>query len=359
MSAGFPRCAACGTNIRPGQSVLFLTGDGVTHLKCPGVTCAVCANAIKPGEAIQRRDDESLVHERCWVHREHAVETAMADQAPFMSEVPPRDQQPLRGVHVLLVEDHRDTRDVYEQVLTALGAVVMATSGADAAVPHLPEADVVVTDIAMPDRDGVWLLEKARKKVPDVPVIAVSGHVPERSARIANAAFDLLLLKPVDPWKLGADVVAVLRKHDRIGTVRARLASAALPSAEATKVVGRTSMGAVCSGCADRILAGQIEYELEFANALRFRLHRSCYLIWEQERGRARREINGSSAVSPWTLLEQGIARRASRDRAAFGQLLIATGETLRDAGAQREWSRRLRAAVVTTSGHRRVPPTS
>jgi CheY-like chemotaxis protein len=119
------------------------------------------------------------------------------------------------GVRVLLVEDHTDTQEMYRRVLTDEGATVAATGHAAAAAMLLATVDVVVTDVALPGDDGVWLLERARAKTPGVPVIGVSGYAKEQLAETA-AAFDLLLLKPVDPWDLVDRIVEVLRdRSDR------------------------------------------------------------------------------------------------------------------------------------------------
>jgi two-component system OmpR family response regulator len=118
----------------------------------------------------------------------------------------------LLGIHVLLVEDHEDTRDMYAQALTAAGAVVdLARSAQDAAL-LLNTADVVVTDVAMPGEDGICLLEQIRAKTSRLPVIAVSGYVKEQDQRLARANFDVLLLKPVDPWRLCEEIEMLLSK---------------------------------------------------------------------------------------------------------------------------------------------------
>jgi CheY-like chemotaxis protein len=59
----------------------------------------------------------------------------------------------------------------------------------------------VVTDIAMPEMDGLELSRRLRAHAPtrDVPIIAVSGQASER-AREAGA--DVVLDKPCEPDKL-------------------------------------------------------------------------------------------------------------------------------------------------------------
>ena len=136
----------------------------------------------------------------------------------------------------------------------------------------------------------------------------------------------------------------------RTDIVRARLASGAIPALEPTKVCGGTSTGgdSTCAGCAERILMGQIEYEVQFANTLVFRLHRACYVIWQEERGSVQREISGSSGQAPF---DAGIAHRAVRDRAAFTEFLLAMSETRHAAAELRQTSQRIRATTAVLRG--------
>ena len=59
--------------------------------------------------------------------------------------------------------------------------------------------DVIVTDIAMANGDGFWLLREVRKRGwLAVPVIAISGHFGEAGhEHLLAAGFDYLVPKPV------------------------------------------------------------------------------------------------------------------------------------------------------------------
>src|SRR5689334_22393161 len=66
------------------------------------------------------------------------------------------DRAPLRGLHVLIVEDDADSRYVLSMLVQAAGASVTAAEDGEAARAILERqpVDVVVSDIAMPRRDG-------------------------------------------------------------------------------------------------------------------------------------------------------------------------------------------------------------
>lgn len=117
----------------------------------------------------------------------------------------------LTGIRIVIVEDHEDTRDLLEQVLRHLGATVSAVPCAREALPMVDEADVVITDFALPDEDGVWLLDQVNQGARPIPVIAISGFAEVEEPRLAEAPFVRKLLKPVDPWALGDMIREVVR----------------------------------------------------------------------------------------------------------------------------------------------------
>jgi CheY-like chemotaxis protein len=103
-------------------------------------------------------------------------------------------------LHVLLVEDDRDTREMYFEYLSYSGMVVTEAATGRRALERVAEhrPDVVVTDIAMPEMDGLELSRRLRAAADtrDVPIIAVSGQASER-AREAGA--NVVLEKPCEP----------------------------------------------------------------------------------------------------------------------------------------------------------------
>ena len=122
--------------------------------------------------------------------------------------------EPLAGIRLVIAEDHDDTRDVLEQVLRHLGATVTAVTLAREALGMVSAADIIVTDLAMPGEDGVWLLEQVNAHQRPIPVIVVSGFAEEQVPRLAEAPFARKLLKPVDPWVVGDIIREVLRGGD-------------------------------------------------------------------------------------------------------------------------------------------------
>ena len=130
--------------------------------------------------------------------------------AAVRGNVQRRMSTPLSGLCVLVVEDHSDSRDMLEESLSFMGAKVITVATAEAAVGRLAEADMVVTDYAMPGHSGVWLLEQVLAVPRAIPTILLSGFSAIQVPAVAEAPFTLKLLKPIDPLELGWQIVLVM-----------------------------------------------------------------------------------------------------------------------------------------------------
>ena len=114
----------------------------------------------------------------------------------------------LLGIHVLVVEDNGDARELFKTILQYAGALVTVVAGAEQALRMCEQIlpDVLLTDIAMPGRDGFWLISELRKRQNDglrrIPAIAVTGQGQGTAGRYDAAGFSEVLRKPVDPWEL-------------------------------------------------------------------------------------------------------------------------------------------------------------
>jgi CheY-like chemotaxis protein len=122
----------------------------------------------------------------------------------------------LDGLSILLVDDNRDNRELLEESLSHFGATVRTASNAEDALQQFKDAPsaLVVTDVAMPGRSGVWLLEQLRSlpAVGQVRVIAVTGRaLPDEQQRLRTAGFDALMVKPLDLDDLVNAITAVAR----------------------------------------------------------------------------------------------------------------------------------------------------
>jgi len=113
----------------------------------------------------------------------------------------------LKGVHVLIVDDDRDSLEILRTILRYFGALTSEARSAAAALAVLGRVtpDVVVIDIVMPERSGLALIRdiRARPSAAGVRAVALTGHPDLHTRAAATAAgFDAYLPKPVDPMAL-------------------------------------------------------------------------------------------------------------------------------------------------------------
>ncbi len=115
----------------------------------------------------------------------------------------------LNGLTVMVVDDERDAREFFAFALRKNGADVVVCSSAFEALERLSEtkADVLISDIGMPGKDGFELIRNVRKQGYTLPAVAVSAYVrSEDSVRALTEGFQCHLGKPVNPEELCATV---------------------------------------------------------------------------------------------------------------------------------------------------------
>ena len=110
---------------------------------------------------------------------------------------------------ILVVDDEADVRKVIKRILADFFSVLEAGDGEEAlTVISEQEPDLVITDINMPQMDGLVLLESIRDRFPDLPVLAISGYLDEEE--IEGKGFNGFLHKPLQMDELRGLVEANL-----------------------------------------------------------------------------------------------------------------------------------------------------
>ena len=111
----------------------------------------------------------------------------------------------LSGVHILLVEDHADTRVVLSKLLKHCGHDVATAETVREALEWLTNVrfDVLLSDIGLPDGDGLALVAEARRRQPLKRTVALTAlATAEDRDRGRRAGFDDYLTKPLDFHRL-------------------------------------------------------------------------------------------------------------------------------------------------------------
>lgn len=120
-------------------------------------------------------------------------------------------------LRILVIDDNQDMRELMQVILQGAGyAVELAADGeAGLRAQRLRPADLVITDIFMPNQDGIETIARLRDEYPGVKVVAISGGGSMRksgdylfTAREIGA--HVVLPKPFDPDQLLRSILEVL-----------------------------------------------------------------------------------------------------------------------------------------------------
>lgn len=117
---------------------------------------------------------------------------------------------------ILLIDDDAEVRGVLKAILESAGHETLEAEngkiGVQRAVEHHP--DLVLTDILMPEKDGLEAIEEIRRRHPALRVIAMSGGGRYPGFEFLEVAkwlgADALLTKPVRAAQLLEAVSRVL-----------------------------------------------------------------------------------------------------------------------------------------------------
>lgn len=80
---------------------------------------------------------------------------------------------------ILVIDDEADTRTLLEDWLASAGHQVVSASDGKEGMKQFRATppDLVITDLFMPNQDGVETIRELHRDFPDVPLIAMSGNV--------------------------------------------------------------------------------------------------------------------------------------------------------------------------------------
>ncbi|MEY2551408.1 MAG: hypothetical protein QOG12_1552 [Verrucomicrobiota bacterium] len=119
-----------------------------------------------------------------------------------------------RTVNILLVEDHSDTRRVLSTLLGRSGHEILTASGVADALRLLANmrVNVLLSDLGLPDGDGLDLVAKAKALQPKIKTIALTARGSQSDyERGKKAGFDHYLTKPFDFHELRT-LLSLVRK---------------------------------------------------------------------------------------------------------------------------------------------------
>lgn len=123
--------------------------------------------------------------------------------------------------HVLLIEDNSHMRAMLGQMISRAGYEVSSAADGDEGLTMLraAPADVVVTDIIMPRREGIETILALRREFPGIPIVAISasgghGGSADYLSMARKIGADAAFAKPIDRASF-LDTLAELSRRGR------------------------------------------------------------------------------------------------------------------------------------------------
>ena len=116
--------------------------------------------------------------------------------------------------YILVIDDNAVIRDVVKFSLQNYHDVTLAENGKEGiALAKASHFDVIITDIQMPEMDGVEFVTEIRKldSYRDTPILVVAANLEDNKEKIKASGATGWILKPFDPVKLLEMISDVLK----------------------------------------------------------------------------------------------------------------------------------------------------
>lgn len=116
-----------------------------------------------------------------------------------------KKESPLNGKNVLVVDDELELRSAVVFDLERRGCTIFeAACGADAIkIVEKNQIDIIVSDVRMPNGDGIELLKRIRETHPNLPIVLLAtGFADLSESEALNLGAYALIEKPFDRQKM-------------------------------------------------------------------------------------------------------------------------------------------------------------
>jgi DNA-binding NtrC family response regulator len=121
---------------------------------------------------------------------------------------------------ILVVDDEDIVLESCQAVFELEGFEAILVPSADKALEAVKndDFDILLIDVKMPKKDGMYLMRKIKEKCPNIPIIIMSGYYTtetiEEAFKMGAATF---ITKPFEPDELVKIVRQVIKKEEYYG----------------------------------------------------------------------------------------------------------------------------------------------
>ena len=116
---------------------------------------------------------------------------------------------------ILIVDDSEMDRVLEHSILERAGHTLLFAADGKGALEccHQSDVDLVVTDLAMPELNGLRLIKELREEGLDLPIIAISGVAADQLDLALDYGANFALVKPIGVDELLKVVAKALEKR--------------------------------------------------------------------------------------------------------------------------------------------------
>jgi PAS domain S-box-containing protein len=134
------------------------------------------------------------------------------------------DTKKLKKISVLYVEDDESVREqtlgLFERIFKKVFVAQDGIEGLKKFKENIPQIDIIVTDINMPNMNGLEMVRDINRIVPNIPIIVTTAHTD--SEHLINAIdlnVDKYISKPVQVRDLTVAIVELVAKYKRLHNI--------------------------------------------------------------------------------------------------------------------------------------------
>ena len=156
--------------------------------------------------------------ERCLAFERVYLYDSQFEKSSFMSTI--ENAVGTFGKTIMLVDDEEMVREVLKTALEREGCRVIEASSGKRALELLEDnrADMIISDIQMPEGSGRELLEAVKAKYPDLPFFLISGYMGDcTNEDLIQSGADGLIAKP---FKYAEIIAAVREGLEKAGVTK-------------------------------------------------------------------------------------------------------------------------------------------